>query len=320
MSEDVFTLNPEFSTTRRLTNAPTDSEPETALFLPTSTGRKGEGGLRRQGYFKRSFPGSPLVSIIVVVFNGERTLDRAIRSVYSQTYDNVELIVIDGGSTDETLAVIRHHENSLDYWVSEGDLGVYDAMNKGLLTAAGDWIYFLGCDDILAPQAIENMRLHEASPDSVVYGDVYRENRHALYGGRFSKFKLMYKNICHQAIFYGKNAIRGKRYELRYWLWADYFMNITLISEKEFIYRPVLVCLFNDVDGLTSNAVDDVFLSERKRIIKEKLGRFYLFLYFATYPLVYCLKSGRKAQRKLSGKEYLSNKNSSCQEKSSITG
>jgi len=97
-------------------------------------------------------------------------------------------------------------------------------------------------------------------------------------------------------------------------------MNISLVSEKEFIYRPALVCLFNDVDGLTANVVDEVFLSERKRIVKEKLGIFYLFLYLATYPLVYCLKSGRKAQRMLSGKEYLSNKNASCQEKSSITG
>ena len=127
----MFTLSPDYSTTRLVTReAPTIEEaPNTAfktvLFLPEGEGRQNEGGLRTQGYFKHSLPDKPLITVITVVFNGEKYLEETILSVINQTYDNVEYIIIDGGSTDGTLDIISKYEYAIDYWVSEKDNGIY---------------------------------------------------------------------------------------------------------------------------------------------------------------------------------------------------
>ncbi len=128
---------------------------ETVLFLPEDKNRKGEGGLRRQGYFKKSYDGNPLISIITVVFNGEKYLEKTIQSVINQSYDNVEYIIIDGGSTDGTLDIIKKYEDKIDYWVSENDNGIYDAMNKGLQLVTGEYIGILNADDFYEPFAIK---------------------------------------------------------------------------------------------------------------------------------------------------------------------
>ena len=81
-------------------------------------------------------------SIITVSYNVEKTIEQAIQSVISQTYDNVEYIIIDGMSTDNTVDIIRKYESSIFFWVSEKDDGIYDAMNKGIDVATGDYITF----------------------------------------------------------------------------------------------------------------------------------------------------------------------------------
>ena len=90
----------------------------------------------------------PLISIITVVFNGERYLEETMKSVLNQTYPNVEYIIIDGGSTDSTLSIIQKYEGSVDYWVSEKDTGIYDALNKGFSLASGSIFAWLNADDI----------------------------------------------------------------------------------------------------------------------------------------------------------------------------
>lgn len=120
---------------------------ETVLFLQKGEGRKGEGGLRTQGYFKKSYDNKPLISIVTVVYNGEQFLEDTILSVINQTYDNVEYITIDGSSTDGTLDIIKKYEDRIDYWVSERDKGIYDAMNKGIRCAMGNIIGIINADD-----------------------------------------------------------------------------------------------------------------------------------------------------------------------------
>jgi glycosyltransferase involved in cell wall biosynthesis len=99
-------------------------------------------------------PGKPLVSVVTVVFNGGSRLEQAIRSVLSQNYDNMEFIIIDGGSTDGTLDIVRRYENRIDRWISEPDRGIYDAMNKGITLSSGELIGFLNSDDWYEPGAI----------------------------------------------------------------------------------------------------------------------------------------------------------------------
>ena len=268
------------TTTSEIVN---DSENKfnTVLFLPKNNSRKGEGGLRTKGYFKKSLDGKPLVSVITVVLNGCKYLEQTIQSVLNQSYENVEYIVIDGGSTDGTIDIIRKYEHAIDYWVSEPDKGIYDAMNKGIALAVGDWIYFLGCDDILIKNALININLQDYETNRVVYGDVYMPHRHRIYDGKFSKYKLMLKNICHQSVFYGKDTIKGKLFDLSFNIFSDHDMNIKLFAENNFIYRPVLVCIYNDCDGLSAIDRDEAFHAQSSKLIRINFGIYYCSLFWA---------------------------------------
>jgi glycosyltransferase involved in cell wall biosynthesis len=118
---------------------------------------------------------APRVSIVTVVYNGETHLETCINSVVAQTYDDVEYVVIDGGSTDGTVDVIRQHEAYVDTWLSEPDDGVYDAMNKGIERATGDVIGLVNADDYLEPDAAEIVaQAHQESPDSILAGAMNR--------------------------------------------------------------------------------------------------------------------------------------------------
>lgn len=170
----VFCLDSMHSTTRVVTSKSLrfNHGPDIGFIrqpsLPPNPERKGEGGLRTKGYLKKNnhHQGSdavkvagvkvkPLITVITVVFNGAATIENTIESIISQSYDRVEYIVIDGGSTDGTIDIIRKFEHSIDYWVSEPDTGIYDAWNKGIVLSSGDWISFLGCDDIYLHGAID---------------------------------------------------------------------------------------------------------------------------------------------------------------------
>ncbi len=151
----IINLNDNFSTTRKLNFAPL----QYPILSPANLERSGEGGLRTKGYFKHSYRETselsekftvPLVTIVTVVFNGEKHLEQTIQSVISQTYDNVEYIIIDGGSTDGTVDIIRKYEEVIDYWVSEPDAGISDAMNKGISLATGILINHLHAGDKFA--------------------------------------------------------------------------------------------------------------------------------------------------------------------------
>ena len=91
----------------------------------------------------------PRISIITTTYNCVDTVEQCVSSVVRQTYPNIEYLVIDGGSTDETVAVLQRYAEHFSYWVSEPDKGIYDAMNKGVAHATGDFVYFLGADDCL---------------------------------------------------------------------------------------------------------------------------------------------------------------------------
>ena len=101
---------------------------------------------------------SPLISVVIAVYNGSATLQQCLDSVMQQTYAHIELIVIDGGSTDGTVDLIKANAQRITYWISEPDRGIYNAWNKGVVQAKGDWICFLGADDYLRDtQVLERM-------------------------------------------------------------------------------------------------------------------------------------------------------------------
>lgn len=286
---DIFCLDDAYSTTRRVTtcqpaieNKPNDAY-KTVLFLPEGEGRKGEGGLRTKGYFKKSQTDKPLVSVVTVVFNGEKYLAETILSVIGQSYDNVEYIIIDGGSTDRTLAILKKYEGQIDYWVSEEDDGLYDAMNKGIDLFLGEWIYFIGADDVLVRDSLRKMNFYKQRTNEVHYGDVYMPKKHQIYHGMFSNCKLMLMNICHQSIFYGKETINNKHFILNYKTFSDYAMNIRISGEAKFIYHPVLIAIYNDIDGISTYQKDFEFEKDKLKIIKAyHKKRYYILIYILT--------------------------------------
>lgn len=120
----------------------------------------------------------PQISIVTITFNSERYVEKTIQSVIKQTYPHKEYIIIDGASTDSTLNIIQKYESSIDYWISEPDKGISDAMNKGLKAAKGDFILFLHSDDFLSSdESLENASKHlNDSYDTYLFNIFYFEN------------------------------------------------------------------------------------------------------------------------------------------------
>ena len=132
-----------------------------------------EGGRRLRGVVPDT-GGRPLVSIVTVVFNGASTLERTLLSVQGQTHPAIEHIVVDGGSTDGTLDLLRRHDDRLAYWVSARDRGIYAAMNKGVALCTGEWVGLINADDWYEPDAVARvLAAVEGRPGvNIVHGDI----------------------------------------------------------------------------------------------------------------------------------------------------
>lgn len=214
----------------------------------TAPPSKTEGGTRVRGNLKRSLPNKPLVTVITVVFNGAATLEHTMRSVIEQTYDNVEHIIIDGGSTDATLDILHKYEDSIDYWVSEKDAGIYDAMNKGIALARGDYIGMLNSDDYFAaPSALEKIAKHlKASNADAVFScldivdpanlnRVLRKYRISSY----SPFMLRIGVMPPHPTFYCKKSCYEKAgpYRTDYRIAADFEMLARLLLKHQITWK-----------------------------------------------------------------------------------
>lgn len=219
----------------------------------------------------------PLVSVITVVFNAETCLEKTILSVINQSYKNVEFIIIDGNSTDGTIDIIKKYQNEINYWISEADAGVYDAMNKGLKKATGDWIYFLGAGDILY-DVLEGLIKQFTNPNTIYYGDVYRNDTKSVYDGKFSSMKFAVRNICHQAMFYPSSVFKKYSYNLKYKIQADHALNMVCYGDKEFRFEYISVVVANyDGDGYSANNLDYPFFEDKLELIKSN---FHSFVYY----------------------------------------
>lgn len=171
-----------------------------------------------------------LISIIVPTRNAGAELEACLSSLGDQRFTGYEVLVIDGQSTDGTLERVKAHAGRHVRWLSEPDRGVYDAMNKGVDRARGEWLYFLGADDVLHDgEVLSDVAATVASADlDLVHGDVIEKRSGARYGGEFTLDRLLFEgNLCHQSVFYRRSLFeRLGGYNLRYPIWADWEFNI----------------------------------------------------------------------------------------------
>jgi glycosyltransferase involved in cell wall biosynthesis len=125
-----------------------------------------EGGRRSGGATGKRTAGFPLVSVITSVYNGIEGIERTLKSIVAQDYPCVEYIVVDGGSKDGTVDILRKYDDVIDYWISARDAGIYDAWNKGVRLAQGEWIAFVGAGDVYLTDAISRyMDFAKQHPD-----------------------------------------------------------------------------------------------------------------------------------------------------------
>lgn len=228
------------------------------------------GGSRRAGNAKYSTSTKPVISVITPVYNAAAFLEKSIQSVIGQRYDNVEYIIIDGSSTDGTLDILQAYNTQIDYWISERDQGIYDAMNKGIDAATGKWLYFLGADDILV-NGLHKIVPYLKNSRHVYYGNVYMPRKNREYDGLFTWEKVIDKNICHQAIFYPRQLFQHHRYDTRFKVLADYELNLRCWHEFPFRYIPILVAIHND-DGTSIHTVDEEFQRVKLQLIEAHFG------------------------------------------------
>ena len=196
-----------------------------------------EGGLRTRNIFKKTEINKPLITVITVVLNNEKYLEECILSLHNQKYENYEHIIIDGGSSDDTINIIKKYENKIDYWCSGNDKGIYDAFNKGMQLAKGDYIGFLNSDDYYSHNALEllNDYIKKYPKKDFIFGAV-KKHWGVLYG--YKPYKIHWSwgfYSSHSTGFFIKTEsakIIGP-YNLKYKYSSDYDYFFRMIVKKK---------------------------------------------------------------------------------------
>ena len=243
------------------------------------------------------------ISIITVVYNDKNGLEKTILSIVSQKYKNIEYIIIDGGSDDGTVDIIGKYEDNIDYYISEKDDGIYDAMNKGINVATGDYIMFLNAADSFSDNEVlfnvkDKIYKERIKPD-IVYGgaNIYSENGDFLAKLKpleFNKRNLdRYANrtVCHQSIFVHKKAILhySHKYQLKgelHW----YYDLVHNIEKENILEVDVIIC-----DYYLGGCGDQKFftnLMERIKVTKDHndIFVFILLIPFFLLPLLFRIR------------------------------
>ena len=228
---------------------------------------------------------SPKFSIITVTFNAGKVLEKTIQSVINQSYKHVEYIIVDGASKDNTLEIAERYRNRINTLVSEPDKGLYDAMNKGIRLATGDYLCFLNAGDTFhnneTLQHMVNTLKNETLPD-VIYGQtaIVDANGHFLHMRRKSApEKLTWKSfqngmlVCHQAFFARRTLALAHPYDLQYRFSADFDWCIRLMKKAKCLHNTRLTIIDYLNEGMTTRN-HRASLKERFRIMVKHYGLF----------------------------------------------
>lgn len=246
-------LNDKYSTTRCLQKKYLEQNKHSTFY-----------GLRSQGYSKKSYQKNPLFSIITVVYNGENEIRSTIESVIHQDYDNIEYVIIDGNSSDRTLEIVKEYDNYIDYFISEPDKGIYDAMNKGIsiINEKRSYIQLLNCGDTLfSKSTISELAKCMNESSDVIYGDYYVVDRFK----RKKKIRSTtdywsHMSISHQALFVKKSVYdQIGAYDTSYRICADYDLLIRLFESKIKFSKVENPVILYDTEGTSAQLLPQTY-------------------------------------------------------------
>ncbi len=221
---------------------------------------------------------SPKLSIITINLNNARGLKRTLESVACQTYTDYEHIIIDGGSTDESIETIKQYESQYNgtayglYWVSEPDKGIYNAMNKGIKVAKGEYCLFLNSGDWLVDQdSLEKASSHLRGYD-IFYMDLRTIRKDYLYPNKLTLDFFFNESLGHPSTFIKTKlfSVVGNYSESNIIVsdW-EFFLKAIILKQCSYKHVPIILSFFEDGGMCTNPDMKNVQLSEREKVLKE---------------------------------------------------
>ncbi len=219
-------------------------------------------------------------SIITINYNNKIGLEKTINSVLSQTYKNIQYIIIDGGSTDGSIDVIKRYSDKLDYWISEPDNGRYNAMNKGIKLAIGDYLNFMNSGDTFHTNSVLEDLLNLNLDNDIITGGFYDKEKgicHIIKSQEVTLLTMFKNTFNHQATFYKRSLFQKRQYDENYIIQSDAKFNYLSIIYDNCSTKIIdLIIADYDFNGISSNTalVDkewDQLLEELfpKRILQD---------------------------------------------------
>jgi acetyltransferase-like isoleucine patch superfamily enzyme len=219
-----------------------------------------------------------LISVITVTYNAYDTIEETILSVINQTYENIEYIIIDGGSTDNTIQIIKKYENKIAYWISEPDRGIYDAMNKGILKANGKWINFMNSGDTFYNSTVISDIFHQNDYEKVdvIYGDsieVDSKGNWLMKRSLEDVNKLIYNPIYRHGASFTRTSVHNKflfdiNLAEKIGFALDYNCIYSIFTNNYIFKRIDRIIMKYTLDGVSDNVIKSALY--RRRINKNK--------------------------------------------------
>lgn len=222
----------------------------------------------------------PILSIITINYNNAAGLKKTMESVLNQTFSDLEYIIIDGGSTDGSKQIIEQHNLKLSYWVSESDKGIYNAMNKGIKQAKGEYLLFLNSGDYLADKDVLNKVFKIKPTVDITYGNMLIEKPDGTIEQGYMPDKITFKQMVVDTLWHPVSFIKRTLfdkyglYNENYKIVADYefFFNTIIMHSVSTQYLNMTISVFNlnGQSSLSENKAKEQ--AERKRVLESYLS------------------------------------------------
>ena len=220
----------------------------------------------------------PKLSIITVNLNNAEGLRKTIESVVNQTFNDYEYIIIDGGSTVGSVDIIKQYADKITYWVSEPDKGIYNAMNKGIKVAKGEYCYFLNSGDYLKNNFILNTIFSKKINKDYIYGNIELNNYTLKYPKDLTFYFFFTNTICHQAIFIKSNLFKKFGfYDEKLTIVADweFYLRTFILANSTYIYLDETISVY-DTNGMSSKPeLSEKLNSQRKKTLLKYFPMMY---------------------------------------------